>query len=310
MVWVGVDVSKGTLDICPLEGECRRFRQPEELAEAVAFIAGHEAPHVVMESTGGYEQALFLALSRAQIPCSIVNPAHAHAFRRSLGKFAKTDAIDARLLAHMGHMHRPEPTALPSPERRKLEALVTRRAQLVKLLRAETNHAEHCTVAEASESIARVREALKREVRELDGAIKKLLGVVEELREASRVLQSVPGVGPTVAAGVLVHLPELGRVAKSEIAALAGLAPYARESGIAKGHRSIRAGRTPVRALLYMAALVASRHNARLRATYARLLSAGKSKKVALIAVARKLLVMLNAMLKHNETWRDEPRLT
>jgi transposase len=259
-----------------------------------------------MESTGRYEQPLFEALTHKQIACTVVNPAHAHAFGRSLGKLVKTDAVDARLLARMGHMHMPEPTAMPSMEHRTLQALVLRRTQLTKLLTAESNHVEHSLLQEVFESTQRVAQALKTEIRQMDVAIRKLISEVPELRETNRVLQSVPGIGPTVAAGVLVHLPELGSVDKSEIAALAGLAPYNQDSGAKNGKRTIRAGRTSVRSLLYMAALVASRHNPRFRTLYIRLLASGKPKKVALIAIARKLLVVLNAMAKHNELWRDE----
>lgn len=307
MTWLGVDVSKRTLDICPHEGQVRTFRQPEQLAEAVEFIAGHADARVVMESTGRYERPLFEALTLAGIPCSIVNPAHAHAFRRSLGKLAKTDAVDARLLARMGQLHEPTPTPMPSTERRNLEALVLRRTQLTKLLTAETNHREHGSCDEVLESAKRIAAALKSELRTIDAAIRKLIAQVPELEGANRVLQSVPGIGPTVAAGVLVHLPELGQADKGEIAALAGLAPYNHDSGRHQGPRAIRAGRTAVRSLLYMAALVAARHNKRFRALYVRLLAAGKPKKVALIAIARKLLIALNAMIKHNQLWDDGP---
>lgn len=306
MVWVGIDVGKRMLDVAAYEGESRSFRQPEELNEAAEFIAGHDDVRVVMEATGRYEQPIFEALTRRGIPCSIVNPAHAHAFRRSTGKLVKTDKVDAQLLARMGELYRPQPTAMLCPERQKLDALVLRRAQLVKLRVAETNHKEHSSQEEILASNRRVAQALKDEIKRIDEAIRQLVDAIPELQEAMGVLKSVPGVGTTIAAGVLVHLPELGRLTKQEVAALAGLAPYNHDSGVLKGKRSIRAGRTPVRSLLYMAALVAARHNPRFHALYARLLAAGKPKKVALIALARKLLVVLNAMLKHKQLWRDE----
>jgi len=307
MVWIGVDVSKRTLDVCVHKGELvRTFRQPEELGEAVTYIAQHEGVQVVMESTGRYEQPLFEALTCKGVACSIVNPAHAYAFRKSLGKHAKTDAIDARLLARMGDSLTPAPTPMRSREHSELEALVTRRAQLKKLETAEINHAEHGSHPDALRSNARVQKILASEVRKLDALIAKLTAKSSELAEPIRRLQTVPGVGPTIAAGLLVHLPELGTVSKGEIAALAGLAPFNVDSGVKRGQRAIRAGRTPVRSLLYMAALVASRHNPRFRTLYARLLANGKPKKLALIAIARKLLVVLNAILKHADTWRPE----
>jgi transposase len=307
MVWIGVDVGKRELEIAVYGGESRTVRQPEDLETAVDFIAEHRDARVVLESTGGYEKALFDALSQKGIATSVVNPAHAHAFKRSLGKIAKTDAIDARLLALMGETLKPAATTAPSAERRRLETLVARRSQLVRMLTAEANHAEHHKDPETQSSTIRVRAVLKGEVRLLDSAIKELTERVPEVQLASRVLQSVPGVGPTIAAGMLVHLPELGQADKREIAALAGLAPYNRDSGAKKGTRSIYAGRTAVRSLLYMAALVAARHNARFRQLYARLVSSGKPKKVALIAVARKLLVVLNAMVKHGQLWNHQP---
>jgi transposase len=312
VVWIGVDVSKRTLDVCVHgSGQVRTFRQPEELGEAVDFIAAHEGARVVMEATGRYEQPLFEALVARGVPCSIVNPAHAHAFRKSLGKRAKTDAIDAELLARMGDMHQPGPTAPQSPARNKLQALVSRRAQLTKLLTAESNHAEHSTDREVVKSVQRLRRAVEREIAKFDRAIAKHIRETPELAEPAERLQTMPGVGPTIASAILVHLPELGTVGKAEIAALAGLAPFNADSGVRRGHRAIRAGRTPVRSLLYMAALVATRHNPRFRELYARLLGRGKPKKLALIAVARKLLVTLNAMLQKRTEWRppESPEL-
>lgn len=306
MVWLGVDVGKRMLDVAVHGGESRRFRQPEELAEAVDFIAEQPEVRVVMEASGRYEQPLFEALTRRGVPCTIVNPAQAHAFRRTLGKHVKTDKVDALLLARMGDLYEPEPTCPVSPERQTLEALVLRRAQLVKLQTAEKNRKEHSAPDEVVASRERIAVALEQEIEHLDAAIRKLVERVPELRQSNRVLQSVPGIGPTIAAGVLVHLPELGTVGKAEIAALAGLAPFNHDSGVMKGKRSIRAGRSPVRSLLFMAALVATRCNPRFRLLYARLVDSGKPKKVALVAIARKLLVALNSMLKHNQPWRDD----
>lgn len=309
MVWIGIDVSKRTLDVCVLDGARWRCEQPEGLSALVERLAGLESPQVVMEATGHYEWPLWEALTEAGISCSVVNPAHAHAFRRSLGKLAKTDAVDAELLATMGVTLKPKATVLPSAERRRLQGLVKRRSQLVRLQVAERNHAEHAD-KDMLKSVQRVRRTLEREVQKLEAMIAEQLRQVAELRELDALLQSVPGVGPAVSAGVLVHLPELGRVSKGEIAALAGLAPYNHDSGTMRGQRAIRAGRTPVRSLLYMAALVAARHNPRLKVLYGRLLAAGKPKKVALIAVARKLVTILNAMARHGVPWGETPLAT
>lgn len=302
--WIGVDVSKRTLELFVYgESSSRTFEQPKQLSEVVAFVASQPNAHVVVESTGRYEQALFEALSEASVACSVVNPARAHAFMKSVGSLAKTDALDAALLAKMGRMLEPEPTRITPSAPRKLEALVRRRAQLVEFDVAERNHDEHDRCAEVRESIERMREMIRREVRMLEASIGSLIAQTPELSERSRRLQTVPGVGPVVATNLLVSLPELGALSKGEVAALAGLAPYNKDSGASRGKRSIRAGRSPVRTLLYMAALVAARHNPQLRTVYARLVEQGKPKKVALVALARKLVVTLNAMIKNERDW-------
>jgi transposase len=299
-----VDVSKRTLDVAvDGAGSARRFEQPGELDAVVKLIEGVPDGHVVLESTGGYEQPLVEALWAASIPCSVVNPARARAFMKSVGSLAKTDAIDAELLARMGRALEPSATEPASRARKELQGLVRRRRQLVEQITHEGNHEEHSTSEAVRESIARVLELLKHEVKTVEKAIAALLKTAPELASRSRRLQTVPGVGPVVATGLLVALPELGQLSKAEVAALAGVAPYNRDSGAFKGKRAIRAGRSPVRSLLYMAALVASRHNPVLRTTYTRLVALGKPKKVALVAVARKLVVMLNAMLKHGVDW-------
>ena len=302
--WIGVDVSKETLDVC-VDGSARtvRFRQPAQLRDAVKWIASHDAPHVVMESTGLYERPLFAALDRKGVRCTVANPARAKAFKTTVGRIAKNDAVDAQLLAQYGRTLEPEPTAMPSAVRVELQELVKRRTQLSRELVAQRNFAEHATSKTARASVRRTAAFLRKELGLLETEIERVLQAVSELAEASRLLQTMPGVGPTIAAGVLVHLPELGKLTKPECAALAGLAPYDADSGKHHGKRHIRAGRAPVRALLYMAALVAARHNPPLKAVYKRLVAAGKPKKVALIAVARKLVVTLNAMLKSQQDW-------
>lgn len=311
--WIGVDVSKRRLDVYVHGGGTGcSFEQPEQLADVVRFVRSHEGAHVVMESTGGYERALFAALHAKSVPCTVVNPARARAFMRSVGSLAKTDAIDAALLARMGQALELEPTKLAPPAERELEAVFRRRAQLVEEDVAECNHAEHASCKAVKASVQRVRRALKREIALLDEALEKLVSQAPQVSERSRRMQTVPGVGPVVATGLLVSLPELGELSKKEVAALAGLAPYNADSGQRQGKRAIRAGRSPVRRLLYMAALVASRFNPTLRAVYQRLVESGKPKKVALIAVARKLVVCLNAMLRHARDWDPQahaPRL-
>lgn len=300
--WIGVDVSKKTLEVF-LGGRVRSFRQPEELPELMSWVAASAEAHVVLESTGGYEHALCRALEQAGIAYSRVNPARARSFMKSVGNLAKNDAIDAKGLAEMGRALELEPTRPSSRASEELSSLVRRRTQLVELDGVERNHQEHTTSKSASTSITRVRKVIKAQIAALDKDIQTLVAKSEPMAERVRLLQTAPGVGNVVATALLVFLPELGTLSKGEVAALAGLAPYDDDSGTRRGARKIRAGRSPLRALLYMAALVASRFNPWFRAFYKRLCEQ-KPKKVALIAVARKLLVTLNAMVKTKTDFR------
>jgi transposase len=305
MVWIGVDVSKKTLEIFVSQNAQRKsFRQDNELDGAVSFIAKQGAGQVVMEATGRYEWPLFEALSARGVPCSIINPARARSFMRSLGKVAKSDRIDAEMLARFGQALGPEPTPMRSGTQRTLEALVQRRKQISDMMVLESNHQEHSAESTAVlASIRKVVRILKAELHRVQARIDQVVAQDRQLSEKSRRLQTVKGVGKVVAAGLLTHLPELGTLSKAQAAALPGLAPYDAESGKHRGSRHIQGGRAQARALLYMAALVAVRCNPELKQLYARLLGRGKPKKVALIAVARKLVIRLNAMLRKQQDW-------
>lgn len=308
MTSIGVDVAKGQYEACAHEApRSESFRGRDALDKLVELIEGYEHPHVVLEATGGYERSLCEALAVRGVAFTVVNPARAHAFMTSVGRLAKTDAIDARLLARMGHTLALQPSVLPSAERQRLQALVLRRQQLTEQLTMQRNHSEHGLDKDVVASIRRVSAVLKKEVVSLERSIKKLITHSTELSEPCRRLQTVPGVGPTVATGLLVYLPELGKLEHGQAAALAGLAPYNVDSGAHRGQRKIRAGRSPLRSLLYMAALVASRRNPALSGVYKRLRERGKPAKVALIAIARKLLKILNSMLKHERDWTSDP---
>jgi transposase len=305
MTSIGVDVAKGQYEACAVEAT--RSESFRALDKVVQYIEGYPEPHVILEATGGYERPLCEALAARGVAFTVVNPARAHAFMKSVGRLAKTDAIDARLLARMGHTLQLQPSVLASAERRRLQALVLRRQQLTEELIRQRNHSEHGLDKDVVASIRRVSTVLKKEVLSIERSIKKLLSESAELSEPCRRLQTVPGVGPRVAAGLLVYLPELGKLEHGQAAALAGLAPYNVDSGAHRGQRRIRAGRSPLRALLYMAALVAARRNPVLSGVYKRLRERGKPAKVALIAVARKLLKTLNSMLKHDSDWVANP---
>lgn len=304
MTRIGVDVAKNQYEAC-VHGaqQSESFQGPTALQRLLVFIEQSAEPHVILEATGHYERPLCEALSMRGIAFTVVNPARARAFMTSVGRLAKTDAIDARLLARMGESLSLSPTTLPSKARLELQALVVRRKQITDQLVMQRGHAEHGHSKLVRASIARVSKLLKGELGKLESEIAQLIGGSAELSQASERLRTMPGVGPTIAAGLLVHLPELGKLDRGQVAALAGVAPYNVDSGKHRGQRRIRAGRSPVRALLYMAALVASRRNPVLRRVYQRLRERGKAPKQALIAVARKLLLTLNSMLKNHRDW-------
>ena len=303
-VTIGIDVAKATLDVWvePAGVGWTVTNDDRGHAELVERARAHEAGLVVLEATGGYEYAAVVALSVAGLTVAVVNPRQARDFARASGRLAKTDRIDARVLARFGVALRPEARPLPSEETRELDQLVTRRRQVRDMLQAEQNRRDHA------------RGTVRRQIQEhIDWLRQQLQAIEDDLRrriEASPVwhakeelLRSVPGVGPTTAFTLLAELPELGTLSKREIAALVGVAPFARDSGTLRGKRAIWGGRATVRTCLYMAAVTASRHNPPLKAFYLRLLDAGKPKKLALIAVIRKLLVTLNAIVAHRSPW-------
>ncbi|MCA9580700.1 MAG: IS110 family transposase [Myxococcales bacterium] len=296
-------MSKRTLDVSVEGLESRSYSQATEIEALVSAIALEDAPHVVMESTGGYERELWSSLERRGIRCTVVNAMRARAFSTSLGSLAKTDAIDAQMLAKMGRCLGLKAMFRPAESVQRLRMLAQRREQLVKLQVVERNHREHGKEATVVESILRVQEVLKNEIQSLDRAIKETLEETVELKERVRQLQTVPGIGPVVSSGLVAGLPELGSLSKSQVAALTGLAPYNSDSGGKQGKRKLAGGRRPIRRLLYMAALVASRANASMKQFYERLVAEGKPKKVALLALARKLVVALNAMVKSGQDW-------
>jgi transposase len=300
-VYVGADVSKLTIDLAGLDCvvPASVANHPAGYRTLIKILARSPAPvHVVCEATGPYHKALVAALHQAAILVSVVNPRLPRDFARARGRLAKTDAIDALLLADYGRTMQPAPTPQSDPALSLLDELVTRRAQLVEDRAREKVRLQQTTCAEALAS-------LKLHVRHLDGQIKKLLARIAAVVESTPVLRAkvarlvrVQGVGTLTASALLAALPELGMLSKSEVTALAGLAPFNRDSGAFRGTRSIRGGRADVRLALYMAALSTTRCNPILQAVYQRLRAAGKAHKVALVAVMRKLLVYLNSLLK------------
>jgi transposase len=303
-VFAGIDVSKAHLDVA-LTGrtEVRRFPNSDEGCNAAVEFLRQQAPTLVaLESTGGYEDPILAALVAAPIPVSRVNPRFVRDFARALGKLAKTDRLDAKILALFAERCRPGITSLLEPHLRQLQALVKRRRQLQDMRTQEKNRLETGASAEMREGICDVIACLQRHLKTNDRAISQALKNLPQTTAAD-LLQTVPGVGPVLTACLLSMVPELGKLNRKQIAALVGVAPMHRESGTLDGKRFIAGGRPIVRSILYMAALSAARANPALRALYVRLRARGKEAKVAIVACMRKILCTLNAIMRTRTPW-------
>jgi transposase len=304
---VGIDVSKARLDVALRpSGESLTVTRDAAGLEALVARLGRLAPAVVaVEATGGFETVVAAALAAAGLPVVVVNPRQVRAFARALGKRAKTDPIDAAVIAHFVEATRPEIRPLPDAATRLLADLVARRRQIVQMIVAERQRQRRLTAKGLQQSIARLLRALEKELAALDQDLDTAVRGSPAWREKEDLLASVPGVGPTIARTLMAELPELGTLDRRAAAALAGLAPWTRQSGQWKGKSFIGGGRAAVRAALFMGALVAVRHNRVLAAFHQRLIAAGKPKLVALVAVARKLLTMLDAILRDRRHWTE-----
>ena len=299
--YVGVDISKDGLDVA-LAGEGPRHYSNTVggIAEMIkALKALPEAPQVICEPSGGYERELLEALWASGLMVSLVHAGRIRAFARAQGLLAKTDQIDATVLREFGELMRPDPWVPPSASRQRLAALVQRREQLLSILTMEEQRlaqSRDAVVRQMSESLL---TELQKQIEQMDALIAAQIDGDDTLKGQSARLQQVKGIGPVTASTILAELPELGKLNRSEAGALAGVAPYNCDSGTHRGRRMIRGGRVKVRRVLYMAAVVASRYNTVLKAFYTRLVAAGKPKKVALTAVMRKLVVLLNHLRKN-----------
>lgn len=307
-ICVGVDVSSEHLDAAfGPQGQVRRFcNTAAGIRKLVGWLRGIDVEVVLMEATGGWESALAEALGGASLPVAVVNPRQVRDYARAMGVLAKTDAVDARVLSEFAAAGHYRLWRVPDPWVRELGELTSRRLQLVSQRGAEQNRLRLISNRDVRSDINRAIAGLKRRIKRLDGKIADLIAASPDLRSRNALLRSVPGVGPQLSATVIAYLPELGSVGNRQVCALVGVAPLNRDSGKFSGKRFVWGGRGKVRAALYMSALAASRRNPRIRAFYDRLLEAGKPKKVALVACMRKLLVSLNAMLRHGEFWRTE----
>jgi transposase len=302
---IGIDVSKEQLDIAVHESG-KTFHCPNEAGAVAALIErlrGLSPALIVLEASGGYEQEALFALLAAGLPAALVNPRQTHAFAKAMGYLAKTDRIDAGVLAHFAQAVRPQVAAVPTAGQLALAELVARRQALLEMLTAEKNRLRLTRTAPARGHIERHIAWLKRQLDDMDQELKALIGRSETWRELDRLLESVPGIGPVAAASLLAFLPELGRLNRREIAALVGVAPFNHDSGTHRGTRRIAGGRPAVRTVLYMCAVAGLRCNPALQAFYVRLKAQGKPSKVALIACIRKLLVTLNAIVRDHQPW-------
>jgi len=304
-IWVGIDISKAQLDVAV--GETGEFWSANNDREGVAKTVDHlvrlNPLCVVVESTGGLERQILCGLLIAGVSVALVNPHRTREFAKSTGLLAKTDKLDARLLARFGKAVKPNPTRLPSEAEQQLSALIARRRQLIDMRTAETNRLGS-TPASMLPSIHEHLSWLNEKIIELEEQIDLSIQTHPDFKAKNEILRSVPGIGSVSAAILIADLPELGQHDRKVIAALVGVAPFNNDSGFRKGKRRVKGGRSAVRTVLYMATISATRFNPTIKSFYEHLLKMGKLKKVAIVACMRKLLTILNAMLRDSLPWK------
>jgi transposase len=305
--FVGVDVSKASLDIYrPDTRELFKIDNAEEKIEQFCSKFSKRKDQVVfiMEATGGFEQLLLCVLEKHQLQASVVNPRRVRDFAKGIGLDAKTDPIDAKLLSRYGEVVEPKPMAATSDHEKKHSALVARRNQLLELISQENNRLRQTWDDDAKKSVQEVLEMLKKQLKQIDSQLAKMLANDTEKARTIEILRSVKGVGAVTVSTLIAELPELGKLNREQVAKLVGVAPINRDSGTKTGKRFIGGGRGQVRRVLYMATLVAIKHNAAIKAYYVHLKSKGKVSKVAIVACMRKLITLLNLLIKTNQTWQ------
>lgn len=306
--FVGIDVSKNHLDVHVRPGgTARRFDNTDAGLDAlVGFVRPVGPAAVLLEATGGYQRAAVAALSGAGLPVCVVNPARVREFAKASGRLAKTDAVDAAVLAEFGERMRPPVRPLPDADALRLQALLARRRQLVGMRTMEQNRRAVTTDPATKRSVEAVVAVLDEQVAGMDRDLAAAVDASPVWKAKDELLRTIPGIGRVVSRTLLADLPELGTLTREQVASLAGVAPVNRDSGRWSGKRGIAGGRSGVRTAVYMAALAARRWNPALRAFAERLTAAGKAAKVVLIAVARKLLVLANAILRDGRPWQPE----
>ena len=308
--FVGIDVAKAHVDLFDTITESHRQfeNQSEGVIQCTDYLVALDPELIVLESTGGYETSLAVALQSAGLSVAVVNPRRVRDFGRAVGRLAKTDRIDAMLLANYAATMMPPERPMRDRKSRFMKALVTRRHQLLKMRTADGNRREHSHDKAIAQSITAVIKTFDRELKKTEQQLQTLIGASKTLNQRVKVLTSVPGIGEITATMLVTEVPELGQLNRRQIAALIGVAPINRDSGSFRGKRMTGGGRQNVRTRLFMPTLVACHHNPVMKAFYQRLLEQGKSKMTALVAAMRKLLTIINTMLAKNENWN--PKLT
>ena len=309
LIFVGVDVSKDSLDIfLPDSNEVSKIENSENAVQEFCLKLQQKKRNVivVMEATGGYETLLVNQLAKHDVRAAVANPRQVRDFAKGLGIDAKTDPMDARVIARFGEVVQPKPMAMKSDHEQKHGALVARRNQLLELINQENNRLKQSWDDDAKQSIRAVLEVLKKQLANIDSQLAKMLQADTENQRTIEILGSVKGVGPVTISTVIAELPELGKLNRGEVAKLVGVAPINRDSGQKSGKRFIGGGRGQVRRVLYMATIVAIRHNPAIKAFYQRLKGLGKESKVAIVACMRKLITLLNFLVKTDAVWINQ----
>lgn len=306
---IGIDISKNTFDVHFLiDSSDHHFDYHAENINKMVMMSLEAKPElIVMEATGGYETDLASELQAAGLPVAIVNPKRVRDFAKAIGQTAKTDKIDARVIARFGATLQPPPNDVVDETTRKIRALTVRKRQLISIRSSEKNRMEHCQDEQIDKSIRAIIDTIDTQIREIEELIRILLTSSSELKQKVEIIQSFKGVGESTAVGLVTGLPEIGTLNRRQIASLTGTAPVNRDSGQFRGKRMTGGGRCEIRTLLYMPTLVAIQHNPIIRNFYNHLIKKGKNKMLAVVACMRKILVILNSMVKNNQIW--EPKI-
>lgn len=305
--YIGIDISKDHLDLhqLPQDRAARFESNTEGISKLITYLKRRKPTLIVIEATGGYESQLAAELVTAKLNVAVVNPFQVRSYAKALGILAKTDAIDAKVLARFAQDVKPQPRPLPDEKELELKALIMRRRQLVEMLVAEKNRFHRASSTQVKQSLQRMLNTIQQQIDELDKQIKNSVQNSPIWREKDNLLRSVPGISDKTSHTLLALLPELGKLNRRQIASLVGVAPMNRDSGLYRGKRKIYGGRKPVRNALYMATVASIRFNPLIKSFYERLTSSGKEFKVALTACMRKLLVIINSMIKKNTAFKQ-----